>query len=153
MKKEKINFDNSLPSLVSEVEKKIGNAFGSVCYLRDAVGKLAVIFNTELTDDQIENVEKIISEAIGDYAKQPSVICVADDLGNAGLLKQSQSITVDGHTISLIDRRIVGADWLLEPAKISNGIPRIIFASIKGGVGRSTALCVSAAHLSRAGKG
>ncbi|WP_448035261.1 ParA family protein [Bradyrhizobium liaoningense] len=31
-------------------------------------------------------------------------------------------------------------------------VPRIVFASLKGGVGRSTALCVVAAHLSRRGQ-
>ena len=34
----------------------------------------------------------------------------------------------------------------------ATGVPRIVFASLKGGVGRSTALCVLAAHFSRHGR-
>ena len=53
----------------------------------------------------------------------------------------------------MIDRRAIGIDWLSAPATHASGsIPRIIFSSIKGGVGRSTALCVAAAYLSRRGR-
>ena len=49
-----------------------------------------------------------------------------------------------------MDRRIIGADWLQGPFPAS-GIPKIIFGSLKGGVGRSTALCVAAAALAAKG--
>jgi len=55
--------------------------------------------------------------------------------------------------IRLVDRRIVGADWLRRPSVPARGrTPRLVFASLKGGVGRSTALCVLAADLAARGQ-
>jgi hypothetical protein len=52
----------------------------------------------------------------------------------------------------LVERRLVGQDWLRAPQDPVPGLPPIVvFASHKGGVGRSTALAVSAAALSQAG--
>jgi hypothetical protein len=45
----------------------------------------------------------------------------------------------------------VGADWLRRPAPLASSPPRFVFASLKGGVGRSTALAVAAAALAATG--
>ncbi|KQP23100.1 hypothetical protein ASF43_04240 [Pseudorhodoferax sp. Leaf267] len=50
---------------------------------------------------------------------------------------------------NLIDRRIVGSGWLAHPVAGPVFPPRLVFASLKGGVGRSTALAVVAADLAR----
>jgi cellulose biosynthesis protein BcsQ len=47
---------------------------------------------------------------------------------------------------------MVGADWLRDIAPAAKPPLRIVFSSIKGGVGRSTALCVAAAHLAAQGR-
>ncbi|MFA7240666.1 MAG: AAA family ATPase, partial [Sulfuricellaceae bacterium] len=56
--------------------------------------------------------------------------------------------------IRLIDHRIVGHDWLTQPATgwQPPAPARIVFASLKGGVGRSTALAVLATELARQGR-
>ncbi|MGO7565542.1 AAA family ATPase, partial [Rhizobium johnstonii] len=51
-----------------------------------------------------------------------------------------------------IDRRFVGADWMSPPASEFVGTKRLVFGSLKGGFGRSTALAIFAADLSRDGK-
>jgi hypothetical protein len=48
-----------------------------------------------------------------------------------------------------LDRRIIGSAWLNAPHEETTGPPRIVFASLKGGVGRSTALAVAASDLAR----
>jgi MinD-like ATPase involved in chromosome partitioning or flagellar assembly len=54
--------------------------------------------------------------------------------------------------VRVVERRVVGQDWLRPPAEpISGDPPIVVFASHKGGVGRSTALAVTAAALSGAG--
>lgn len=52
----------------------------------------------------------------------------------------------------LLDRQVTGQDWL-KPAEEAKGHPhRLVFFGLKGGVGRSTALCMAAWGLARAGK-
>ncbi|MFP3043698.1 AAA family ATPase [Treponema primitia] len=53
--------------------------------------------------------------------------------------------------VTFVDRLLSVSDWsFITP--VSKGIPRIVFFSIKGGVGRSTALAVTARHLAEKGK-
>ena len=54
--------------------------------------------------------------------------------------------------ISVIDHRLAGADWLLPPAPPEEGPKRFVFASIKGGVGRTTALAVAAVNAASKGE-
>ncbi len=54
--------------------------------------------------------------------------------------------------VLLLDRQVTGQDWL-RPAGEGNGHPhRLVFFGLKGGVGRSTALCMVAWGLARRGK-
>lgn len=52
----------------------------------------------------------------------------------------------------ILDRAIVGADWLGEPFDDRDAPCRLTFFGIKGGVGRSTATAVLAWRLSQAGR-
>lgn len=54
--------------------------------------------------------------------------------------------------VKYADRRLVGQDWLQKPQAMVATPPRLVFGSLKGGVGRSTALAVLAAELARLGK-
>lgn len=52
----------------------------------------------------------------------------------------------------LLDRQVTGQDWL-QPTEEAVGHPhRLVFFGLKGGVGRSTALCMAAWGLAQAGK-
>lgn len=54
--------------------------------------------------------------------------------------------------VLLLDRQVTGQDWL-RPTEEAKGHPhRLVFFGLKGGVGRSTALCMVAWGLARAGK-
>lgn len=64
----------------------------------------------------------------------------------------SPSFPLDGlPNVRVIDRLVTESDWatIAPPA---TGAPRIVFFSIKGGVGRSTALAATAWALARGGK-
>jgi cellulose biosynthesis protein BcsQ len=52
--------------------------------------------------------------------------------------------------VRIVERRIVGQDWLTSPREPIEGVPPIVvFGSHKGGVGRSTALAISANALAQ----
>ena len=55
--------------------------------------------------------------------------------------------------IQLLDRQITGQDWLRPPMEAGKAHPhRFVFFGLKGGVGRSTALCMTAWGLAQRGK-
>jgi cellulose biosynthesis protein BcsQ len=55
-------------------------------------------------------------------------------------------------SVRLIDRRFFGRDWLQTPSGAIGGLPPLMtFGSLKGGVGRTTAIFVLAMELSRQG--
>jgi Mrp family chromosome partitioning ATPase len=120
--------------------------------IRDATGRLA------FAREQIENsgaLSKALSERLGAYAAGVPVVtgAIAARLIMDAAVRIVETESDNGFvTISHIDRRLVGADWLLDPGRPLQEQPRrLVFTSLKGGVGRSTALTVLAADLARRG--
>jgi hypothetical protein len=73
--------------------------------------------------------------AFSEFANEPSI-----------------SVPVEGQCeFRMIDRRVAGGEWLMRPARLASGPRRLIFHSVKGGVGRSTALAITAADLASRG--
>jgi hypothetical protein len=99
------------------------------------------------------------------YATKGEII-FRDDLFNPDLVFKSPDwhlTTVSGGfdeddqpkpdlTIWVLDRQIMGQDWLNPIAKPAPHPHRIVFYGLKGGVGRSTALAMVAYGLAREGK-
>ncbi|XXF77158.1 AAA family ATPase [Myxococcaceae bacterium GXIMD 01537] len=154
MTKTPVRFDDSLPILAREVAAELGDAALSAgTVLRDAVGRLAFFANTRLPQESVDRLSKRLQEELGAYARTDRIVAQADDHGAEAVRYDPLvlQIIVDAHRIRLLDRRLVGSDWLRKPAPPAPVPVRFVFASLKGGVGRSTALSVVAAHL--AGRG
>jgi Mrp family chromosome partitioning ATPase len=151
-----IRFDASLPTLVKILIECFGiGALSRAAVIRDASGRLAAVLSDPADSGKVELASAEARRKLGAYARSDAVIRDADAPGAQRLLEEAAQvapIVVEGIAIQLLDRRFVGPDWLKPPAPTATGIPRIVFASLKGGVGRSTALCVVAAHLSRLGR-
>lgn len=126
--------------------------------LRNSEGHLTFIALEPLPDDLLKRAAEAAIAAAGPYCLEDFVATDAQSPGVSGLIKRSrpyrEAVSVLGQSlyVNLIDQRIVGADWLLAPANSSLPTPRYAFASIKGGVGRTTALAVAATHFAEAGK-
>ena len=58
----------------------------------------------------------------------------------------------DTRRVFLVDRLITNQDWLREPLTSRPPLPTGVFFSLKGGVGRSTAIAALARYLSKHGK-
>ncbi|MBK6725901.1 MAG: AAA family ATPase [Xanthomonadales bacterium] len=54
--------------------------------------------------------------------------------------------------VMLLDRQVTGQDWLRPATETDSHPHRVVFFGLKGGVGRSTALCMVAWGLARQGK-
>lgn len=156
-----IRFDQSLEVLASTILETLGAdrlAAGTV--LRDASGRLAFIAGTELSDDDASRSAQVLTERLPAYCRVGRVVLTPSLPGVAALMKhgriyQEEIATPQGRVpIRVMEQRIVGQDWLEMPAPSVSApaAPRFVFASLKGGVGRSTALAVVVADLARRGR-
>lgn len=146
-------FDDSLPLLVRTLSQKAGQDFVEAgTALRDASGRLTFVANRQAkSDDEREELERALVEALGPYVRSDRPILFAEDSGAQLILSAGERLPIQVDTIvcKLLDRRIVGAGWLEQPVTERKTPPRIAFATLKGGVGRSTALVVTAMDLAR----
>jgi hypothetical protein len=149
-----VRFDDSLPLLARTVVAELGaEILNAGVVIRDVTGRLAFVAPAVFAEETVSRVSTRLTDALGTYARPDRVFVPFGTYGSSALLSE-RTIGIplwDGTIIRLIDRRLVGSDWLTPPAEAASGPPRFVFASIKGGVGRSTALAVAAAH--RAARG
>lgn len=149
-----IRFDDSLSALAKAIKENLGHdGLESGLALRDAKGQLCFFSPLPITKKKHADVSKKISQALGNYAREDRQLVTSNMPGFKSIFdERSLSITTEEGLLRLIDRRIIGADWLRIAAIERPSTPRCVFASVKGGVGRSTALAVSAAHFASLGK-
>lgn len=124
--------------------------------VRDASGRITVARSIFVNAAELK--EKLRGK-LGSYA---SDLVVMEGVLTSALLKSPKSfrknITLSRPEMELIytyvDNRVVGEDWLsVDTAPASEvAAKRLTFYSLKGGVGRSTALSIYAAHLATQGK-
>jgi hypothetical protein len=151
-------YDNALPQFAALVRTAIGEAeVLSHAFLRDAVGRLTFVLLKAISEEALEAIRHGVRD-LAPWVDPEAPIATPEDLFDPALADPAASLPefIDTQTfrgfVRLIERRVVGQDWLRPPADPVPGLPPIVvFASHKGGVGRSTALAVSAADLSRAG--
>ncbi|WP_437913797.1 hypothetical protein WME73_46430 [Sorangium sp. So ce302] len=157
MKTEKltVHFDDSLPVLIDEVEAHLGRSSleGGVV-LREASGRLTFFADGELTPESLAALTGALRKALGPYARPDRVVADRQSPGAARILEDpgTCAVRVGDRTVRYLDRRIVGADWVRGPEPEAPAPPQFVFASLKGGVGRSTTLSVVAAEQARKGR-
>ena len=155
MTSEKIRFDDSLAVLAQVISTELASdVLTRGVALRDTSGRLAFFAAEPLDAAEVDRVSERLSQQLDTYARDDRVLAGSDDIGASRVLEDPSIVVVDagGYRIRLLDRRLVGADWLLAPAEPSSPPPRFVFASLKGGVGRSTALAVAAFDLASQGQ-
>jgi hypothetical protein len=159
-------FDDSLPRMMEVLLStlEIAAIEGGVV-LRDASGCLSFFCSRPLAPEILASVSESLRSALGPYARQDLVVAGTEEPATERMLQDIEAlpmrVPVGDHLIEIrhIDRRIVGADWMRPPPQATlEGGPaqpralRIAFASLKGGVGRSTALTIVAAEQARKGR-
>jgi Mrp family chromosome partitioning ATPase len=148
-----INYHESLDICISTLIDGGVTLGDDVLIVRDASGRLTVC----LADKALAAaVARPLSEALGGYAASPVAISghIASTLMSDPAARPVERL-FNGSSVLFryLDRRIVGADWLSAPDEITQRSKRrVVFASLKGGVGRTTALTVAAAHFAGQGQ-
>lgn len=153
-----IRYDEALPRFAALVSKALeAGEISEHLFLRDAAGRLTLVVRKQLPSDAEEAIRQG-AKALAPWVDTESPLATPEDLFDtelsdldAGLPEFVDSDAFTGY-VRMVERRLVGQDWLHPPEEPVPGLPPIVvYASHKGGVGRSTALAVSAAALSQAG--
>lgn len=153
-----VTFDQALDKAIDAILHCYpGVQWRDIRVVRDMQGKLFVVLPDELAKDraEIERLNQSLTESLQNYAGSTSpAACLSDTLSGAELLREPSIIYYRGdHAVHVIERRAMGENWLLEPRQPDlSHPPRFVFFSLKGGVGRSTALALWARQLCREGK-
>jgi MinD-like ATPase involved in chromosome partitioning or flagellar assembly len=151
-------YDDALPLFAALVSRAIGDQDGLLhTFLRDASGRLTFIVRPGMTKDTLAAIHDG-AQALTPWVDPQFPIATPEDLFDlalgdpeTGFPEFIDTAEFKGFT-RLVERRLVGQDWLRSPLDPVPGLPPIVvFASHKGGVGRSTALAVAATALSRNG--
>lgn len=122
---------------------------------RDLNGRVRLILPDRIKgSDQRERWEWLASnlmQRLGAHA-YPQNAKILFEKSREQACQGSTAYVLDGFpNVWMVDRLAIEANWA-RIAPESEGTPRIVFFSIKGGVGRSTALAATAWHLAQAGR-
>ena len=149
-----VRYDDALPIFTDLVLEQLGEAgIARNCFLRDADGNLTYVVREEIAGQARDKLSAAAKKRLGSYVTEFPV-AAPDELFDDQLKDEKNDkpeyVTGRGFAVfvRLVERRLVGQDWVrgIWPP-IERVPPIVVFASHKGGVGRSTALAVSAAEF------
>lgn len=126
------------------------------CFVRDSKGRLKLLVVGPSDGKSLQDISKKVHERLGAYSADllESVVRVHEDAeqANVGVALPESLQLSNGNVVQVrvIDKRLGGQDWLQRPTESGDSQTNsMVFWSLKGGVGRTTALAVLASELSR----
>lgn len=151
-------FDQTLP-ITTEVLADHRDNISQLDWLlinRDLNGRVRLIaprqsIENNILHSNIEPVYQALSERLAPHS-YPVETGILYETSREEAFHGAHAFCLNGfQNVWVVDRLANGCAWE-SIAEVAKGVPRIVFFSIKGGVGRSTALAASAWALARAGK-
>lgn len=154
-------FDDSLTRFVEILRPILGaELLENGLILRDASGRLALIAEQPIPADQQARAVAALQDQLPRYTRGERSLLYAEQPGVSAIRPSvphwHETLSLAGGAairVAVGEHRIIGQDWLNEPFKgwQPSEPMRLVFASLKGGVGRSTALAITATELARRG--
>lgn len=151
-------FDRILTELtdIFRIESEKLRRIAPLIVNRDLNGRVRLIVEEQLQDDPeartaLDALTRVVHERLGKHAFSPE-LAVLFEADFAAVRAGVHSFPLAGIPgVTVIDRLATEGDWA-SIAPPTNGAPRIVFFSIKGGVGRSTAVAAAAWALAQKGR-
>jgi len=151
-------FDEILPRLngvFAEYAAAI-EIIGPILINRDLNGRVRLLVEERVHRNLdasvvLDEIAAAVSERLGPHAPPPQqLILFEDSLDDA--LSGHRAIPLEGvRGVQMVDRLATESNWA-SIADPTTGPARVVFYSIKGGVGRSTALAAAAWYLAESGR-
>ena len=151
-------FDEILP-IVTEVlngQAEHLNKLGPIVINRDLNGRVRLVVDEKIRDNGeakvvLDAIVQALAERLGLHGFPAEHMVFFESDLRAVKEGAPHFLLEDFSDVTVVDRLATDTDWA-NIAPVAPGVPRIVFFSIKGGVGRSTALAVAAWSLAQAGK-
>lgn len=153
-------FDDALPrawTVLHNAQPDLDPA--DVRFLRDMNGRIHVVLSDTVEPLVLDALRQSLAAALGAWSPglEAGLARLSDTFSGAALFDEPcLVIYVDDTPLRIIERRVVGSDWALPPEPTGDDVPahppRVAFFSLKGGVGRSTALFLWGRALAAQGK-
>lgn len=148
-------FDRILPSIADILGTFFARlpALAPFLLKRDLNGRVRLIVPVSLRSNDasmalLRSVCHSMTSALGPHAARENILLhFEEDVGD--VIGGAPVFPLEG--VRVVDRLVTETPWTAI-APESSGTPRIVFFSITGGVGRSTAVAVSALNLAQSGK-
>lgn len=156
--KQAILFQQALEVAI-QLTCNLGTVLGNeIVLVRDLRGRIRPVLPSKPKCDdktQLGQYQADLSKTLGAYGFDVNrSVLFADELAEPDAVLSERRLVKqeNGLSIFLLDRQIIGQDWMRGTLQRRTKNPRITFYGIKGGVGRSTALVNWAWHLAKQGK-
>ena len=156
MNSQKVFFKDALQKAVIGLRDS-GLSPDKALIIRDIYGRIHVAIDSSRDEAKDREAALLSSLALlGAYAEAGErQVLFREDFFDPGSIFSDPAIQEMwlpeiGSPIRLLDRQIVGQDWILPHNPGS--IPRLVFYGFKGGVGRTTAITILAYHLASKGR-
>jgi hypothetical protein len=147
-----LRFDEALGAAISE----LGDCTAETTVVRDPSGSLTIVLpDSALAPEEWEPVAARLHERLERFSPGETRVLLrqSDLIVPEEVLESPDRIRLPGTKSTwLVDRLLTNQDWLRAPICESAPLPIGTAFSIKGGVGRSTALAVLAWYLARLGR-
>lgn len=148
-------FDDTIGAALGILKEALG-ALPETHLVRDTSGALVVILPDEaIAADQWSAVAQRLDIALKPYSPGSRRVLLAarDVLDPDDVFESADKVPIAGELNAwLIDRLITNQDWLRAPLLARPPLPTLVAFSVKGGVGRSTALAMLSWYLASKGK-
>ena len=150
-------FDQCIPRMARAVlESRPSADFSALRVVRDMHGRLYLVVPDDWPDDVLDVLRARVSEALGPYSpgEANGVVRCSETLAGEALFEEPSLVYWVGDVgVYVVERRAMGQDWVLRPeAGQEAHCPRFVFHSLKGGVGRTTAMMLWGRELVRRGR-
>lgn len=149
-----IRFEQAASVALERVRASLPGAFEDATVVRDPLGLVSVVLGerTFAEPAERERLAQHLHVDLAHYSPGPqAVLFTREELFDPeDIYRSPDRITLDGGGY-LLDRLITNQDWLRAASDRAPGVPTLVGFSVKGGVGRTTALAVLAWHLVRQG--
>lgn len=149
-----MRFDEALNSALEIVQGEVGTQH-PVILVRDVSGQLTAVLDDDvLAVAALERLAAVLDERLGRFSPGPRRVLLrrSDLIDEHDVLESPDRVRLpEAENAWLVDRLLTNQEWLRKPHLVQPKLPVATAFSLKGGVGRSTAVAVWAWYLARQG--